>query len=45
MFQTGKNGETELRVGEELWGPVRMFVKLPEHVTCDQCIIQVNTGF
>lgn len=40
ILQTGKDGETELRVREELWGPVKMYVKLPDNLTCDQCIIQ-----
>lgn len=40
ILQTGKNGEAELLVSEELSGPVTMYIKLPDGVTCDQCIIQ-----
>ena len=42
FVQTGKNGERELLVSEELSGPVTLYVKLPDTVTCDQCIIQVQ---
>ena len=38
-FQTGRDGERELRVSEELWGPVTMYVKLPEGVTCRQLTV------
>ena len=44
LHQTGERGEAELRVSEDLWGPVTMYVKLPSNLTCHQCIIQVSSS-
>ena len=41
LQQTGKNGATEQMLSTDLMGPTTLYVKLPENVTCHQCIIQV----
>jgi len=40
ILVTGEHGEQEFKVTDDMWGPVKMFVKLPDHVSCHQCILQ-----
>ena len=42
ILETGEHGEQEFKVTDDMWGPVKMFVKLPDHVSCHQCILQVH---